>query len=314
MKKIAAALIISAVIISLFFIRVTQQTEAAIKAPILTLYSFLASPTEWQKWRVDLREATQQDSSKITTQKGNGSFTISYQGKPLNVNYAANSFSVSDRLNGKANDYHYTLLSSKLNDTTIVVVSKQVSVIGYLFGNGQDKVLADTHVADLKNFMETDSLRYGFTIYKTRIINSNLIEIRRQVLKKDQFTAVNDILKSLELFIASHHLIREQQPPLAEFRPNGPDSVMVRAGLAVNRSIVPEGEVNVVHMPKGSPFFTIHFNGRFNNRREAYQALNRYFSDHGYQQPVPPYEAYLNDKLPKTDTDKIEMLLNYSTY
>lgn len=313
MKKLVAVILISAVIISLFLIRVTQQTKVVVKAPILTMYTYLASPAQWKKWRADLRRINQQDSTKITVQKDKGKFTLSDAAKPLTVNNTANSFFIDDQLGGGQIDYDFTLLPTKLNDSTSVVVTKTVSLINYLRRFTGLDIFADTHVADLKDFMETDSLRYGIAIYRTRIKYDDVIEIKRQVLAKDQFTAVNDMQKALKLF-AEKHGLKQMVPQLAEFRPHGKDSVAVRAGLIINKPVTPEGEVVVVHMLKGAPFFTARFSGKFNRRSAVYQALNRYFSDHGYQQPIPPYEVYLHDKLPATDTDKVQMLINYSTY
>ena len=67
-------------------------------------------------------------------------------------------------------------------------------------------------------------------------------------------------------------------------------------------------------MPKGGPLYAAKYTGSFNQRKKVYASLHQYFTDHSYQTAILPFESYLDDKLPTSDTDKVNIQLNFSSY
>jgi effector-binding domain-containing protein len=313
MKKIAILLFLLLIILSLFFIPVTQQKEVSVKAPFLTLYGLLISPGQWEKWRPDLRNIADGDSSCISFHKNANSLELDRDGQTLRVRHEGNSLFINDSIGGKVTMYDYTLIPRKIDDSTSVIVTKKTSVIGYLLAKAGRDNFSDTHISDLKKFMETDSLRYGCHIFKTKVPEADLIEMKKEVLTKDQFITAANLLNSLELFIKANRATK-MQPLIAQFLPKGRDSVQVNVGFFINKPVKPENGIAFVTMPKGGPLYTAKFSGRFDRRQKVYQGLHLYFTDHRYQSIILPFETYLDNKLPKSDTDRVNIRVNISAY
>ncbi|MBS1529723.1 MAG: hypothetical protein JSU01_05420 [Bacteroidetes bacterium] len=313
MKKIVLLSLLLLIIGSLFFIPVTQQRNIPVKAPFLTLYTLLISPAQWIKWRPDLQKIAEEDSSRISFQKSTNSFLLTHTGESLRVTYQGNSLFIIDSLGTGIEQYDYTLVPRKIDDSTSVIVTRKTSVIDYILAKAGRDIFAGTHIADLKRFMETDSLRYGCRIFKTKVPEANLIEIKKEVLAKDKFTTAANSLSSLKTFIEANHAA-PMQPVLAQFLPKGKDSMQVNVGFFIDKAVKPGDGVAFVTMPKGGPLYSAKFKGRFNRRDRVYEGLHRYFIDHGYQEVLLPIETYLDNKLPKSDTDKVNIQVNISSY
>jgi len=170
-----------------------------------------------------------------------------------------------------------------------------------------------THIDDFKNFMETDSLRYGFKIFKTGVPESNLIVIRREVLKANKFTEAAKMLATLKQHIKANN-IKQIYPVIAQFLPKGKDSSQVNVGFFIDKEVASNNEIIFTRMPKGGPLFAAKFEGEFSKRGKAYVALNQYFIDYTHQTAILPFETYLDNKLPHSDNDIINIQVNFSTY
>jgi hypothetical protein len=67
-------------------------------------------------------------------------------------------------------------------------------------------------------------------------------------------------------------------------------------------------------MPKGGPLFAAKFSGRFSKRQKIYNALQQYFADRHHQPAILPFETYFDGKLPSSDTDKVNIQVNFTSY
>ena len=311
MKKKAILLLLLLLTLSLFFIPVTQQKDINVKGSFFNVYTSLSLPTQWEQWRSDLRHIAETDSSKISVQKGTNSFSLTSTEKTLNVKYSGNSFLVDDGLSGKSIEYEFAVVPKKDNNSTSVTVLRRTSLISYLLAGGE--LLADTHISDLKIFMETDSLHYGYKIVKTKVPEDNLIEIKKKVLASDKFTSAAGMLASLHRFIAAHNT-KQMQPVIAQFLPKGKDSMQVNVGIFIDKVVKPEKDIAFVTMPKGGPLYSAKFSGKFDKRGKVYESVHRYFADHGYQIAILPFETYLDNKLPVSDTSTVNIRVNFSAY
>ena len=269
-------------------------------------------PANWGKWRSDILQDFAADSSKINIKKDTASFNIQYKNKNLNVGFNENVFNVKDRWNGNSN-YGYAIIPDKdLKKTSVIVVQKTI-LINYLLSKFKSDPFADTHVDDLKKFMETDSLLYGCNIFKDRVPDSYLIEIRKEVISKDKFAEASKMLTTLRQYVKTHN-VRKVQPLIAQFLPKGKDSTQINVGFYIDKEVKDENDVHFARMPKGGPLYSVRYNGQFNKRSKIYMALRQYFIDHLYQQAILPFESYLDDKLPAADTSKVNIRVNFCTY
>jgi len=313
MKKIYIFIILLLLLIIACFIPVSQQKSILIKSSFLNVFDQLQNAENWKKWRPDLRKAAIADSDKIETKTFPGSFIINYKDLALDVKLVEGSFKVSERNDTEDINYDMTVLPGKTSVNSLVAVKKWTSFIKYLADGLKDSILKSTHVTDLKSFMETDSLFYGFNISKTRVPGDNLIEMRKAVLKKDKFVEAAKMKADLQQYMKTNNL-KQIQPLIAQFLQLSKDSDQVNVGFFIDKEIKPYKEIQFVRMPKGGPLYITKFNGKFNKRQKVYTALHQYFTDHSYQRAILPFETYLDDKLPTTDTDKVNIIVNFTSY
>jgi effector-binding domain-containing protein len=161
--------------------------------------------------------------------------------------------------------------------------------------------------------METDSLRYGFKIFKTRVPTAFLIVSAGTVPNSARFAEAAALAARLQKFADDQHL-KKTQPVIAQFNPASKDSTFVKVGFYIDREAKPGGGIQFNRMPVGGPLYGAVFSGKFDKRQRAYNALIQYYTDHSYQSAILPFEMYLDDHLPVSDTDKVLVRVTFSGY
>lgn len=314
MKKKLIAAIIIIVLLAACFIPVTLQQSVTIKSTFFNTYEQFAQANNWKKWRSDLRDTWLSDSSKITTQTTGNTFSINCKELTLQVtNIDGYSFNVDEK-NADGNFYYnYTVTPKKEQDQAQVVASEQKSLIKYLSGLFTGTNLPETHLSDIKRFMENADLYYGFNIRKVHVTDTNIVVLTRTVPAKSQFDEAGKLLITLKQYVADKQL-HQVQPLIAQFLPGRNDSVRLKIGLPVDKKIQTQPPFLFMTMPPGGYFYTTTYNGKFSNKMKAYSALYQYFRDRGMQTPILPFEAYLDNKLPVADTSQVHLRLNFSTF
>ena len=313
MKKIVISFLLILVISAICFIPIAQQKTVIIKSPFLRVYSQLVKADGWENWRPDLRKVLLTDSDKIAIKKDSGSFSINCLDLKLNASIAGNSIYVNEQNNDKTNIYNYIILPGKGLNKTAVTVSKKVTFINYLIRKIKPVSFSDTHIDDLKKFMETDSLYYGCNIFKTKVPEENLIVIRKVVFAKNKFTEAAKMLETLRQYIKTNN-VKKMQPLIAQFISKGKDSTQITVGFFINKEVSSDNSITFMRMPKNGPWYSAKFYGQFRRRQKIYIGIQQYFTNHLYQLAILPFETYLDDKLPISDTDEVKMQINFATY
>jgi len=306
---------LSAVIISAFFIPVSQQKSILIKSSFLNTYSFLNNPVKWEHWRPELRKTIETDSNKISVQTEKDAFRIKDENFEIKIKASGNFFDINERRDAKSINYTYALIpvDDKFLNKTIISSGQKISVISYLTGLAWPTVNSDNHLSELKNFMETDSLLYGFNIIKTAVPESNLIVMRKEVKNQDKFTEAGKMQSALREYVKVNHL-KQVYPVIAQYLPNGADSTQVNVGFYIDKEVPSANGIIFTRMPKGGPLLAAAYKGQFSKRGKAYSALKQYFSNHAYQAALLPFETYLDNKLPGNDNDVINIEVNFPTF
>jgi effector-binding domain-containing protein len=315
MNKKVLLLVLLAVIIAAFFIPVTQQKSVLIKSPFLNTYSFLANPVKWEHWIPELRKTVDADSSKILVQKGNNSFTIKGENTELAVKEQGIFFGIAEKTNNSSSNYIYSLVpvDDKFLNKTIVSVDQTLNPISFLIGKIWPSFNSDNHLSELKTFMETDSLRYGFNIVKTVVPETDLIVTRKTVLNKDRFAEAAKMLTTLQVYVKTNDL-KQMQPLIAQFTPVAKDSTQIKIGFFIDKAVKPGNGIEYDRMPKGGQLYAARFSGKFYKRGEIYSAMKEYINDHAIQTLLLPIETYLDNKLPVNDSDSIHIQLNFPAF
>lgn len=296
----------------LSLIPVDYQTTIPVKGPFLNIYTILSNPQKWEQWLPAFRQLPASDTAKLTVQKDTASFTI--QGPQVGLKVAKNgmTFNIEEQV-PKEYRYSYLIMPLPQGNKTQLIATEKISLWRYLFSQLFSSYQGNTHVNDFKHFVETDSLLYGCRIFKTRVPEGNLIEIRQTVVAKEKFTAAHTMLTTLQQFVKEHQLAR-MQPVIAQFLPKGKDSAQVNVGFFIDRETASVKPVTFVRMPKGGPLYAARFSGKFDQRKKVYDGLQQYFTDHLYQSAILPFETYLDNKLPTSDTSQINIQVNFTTY
>jgi effector-binding domain-containing protein len=313
MKKIYLLISVALLLLIIIFIPISTTENIYIKAPFLNVYRLLNEPANWEKWRPDLRRIAEQDSAAIVVQKKPGYFVIKDKNAIIQVHNSAVIFSVNDYTDGNHVGYSYSVAPGKSTNETLVTVGKNIPLLKRIVGFINPLSFADTHIDQLKRFMEIDSLRYGCKIFKTKVPDANLLVIRKTVLRKDKFPEAAKMLSTIKEYIHRNN-IKQMQPLIAQFLPAGKDSSQVNVGLFIDREVKSQNEITFVRMPKGGPLYAARFHGLFSKRHLVYDGLHQYFTDHLYQSAILPFEMYLDDKLPASDQDVVNIQVNFTTY
>lgn len=313
MKKFIV-LILAVVLLSvIIFIPVSQQKAVIIKSSFFNVYKELANAGSWKKWRPDIRKPDQPDSTRIIERQNRNGFTLSFLTTRLQVSINGYSFGIHEYNADNKLDYSYTVIPGKLPNYTTVVAAESVSLAQYLVHLVSDKPLAETRIDDFKNFMEDADLYYGYKIIRKKVTDTNVVVIRKVVLAKNKFDEAAKTLTALKRFIGAKGL-KQTQPLIAQFFQRSGDSSEVNIGVPINGKVTTQNPVSFMTMPATGSLYTVRFRGKFKDRMSVYAAVQRYFNDRQMPMPLPPFETYLDDKLPQNDSDIINIQINFTTF
>jgi len=315
MRKKVLLLLLLLVLAAACFIPVTLQKSTIIKYSFLNTYSLLAKPLKWEQWRPELRKALNNDSDKIIIQRDSSAFTITYKGLKFIVKPKGNSFDINEQADGKTTDYSFAMVPvpDKFLNKTIVSVEQKTNAINYLAGKLAPSSFLNDRLNELKTYVETDSLLYGFNIFKTGVPESFLIVTQKEVSNGEKFTVAAKLLAALQQFVKTNN-IKQMQPVIAQFNQNLKDSTQVKVGFFINKEVKTGNGIEFNRMPKGGPLYAVRFKGEFSKRGKAYDALKQYFADHSHQLVILPIETYLDNKLPVNDNDTVDIQVNFGTF
>ncbi|MGZ3764302.1 MAG: hypothetical protein ACXVA2_06540 [Mucilaginibacter sp.] len=314
MKKKVILLSFPLIILAACFIPFTQQKNVIVKASFFDSYQQLSKADNWKKWRTDLRKALLADSTKISDKQDTNGFELNYADTKLRVRLVnGNSFSINENNANKESEYSYTVVPQKMSNVTSVIVIEKTNFIKYLANLIDNRSFEGTHIADYKSFMENPDLFYGYKIVKSKVIDTSIVVLKRVVLAKNKFSEAAKSLAILNQYIASKGL-KQTQPLMAQFFPKANDSVQLNIGLPVNGKVTATKPIAFMEMPKSGNLYVVKYHGKFSDRLKVYAAVQKFFNDRTLPMPILPFETYLDNKLPQSDSDTINIQINFTTF
>jgi effector-binding domain-containing protein len=313
MKKKVILLVLLLAILATCFIPFTQQKTITVKSSFFNTYQQLAKAENWKKWRVDLRNESAADSNKISAEQDTNRFKLKGTNIELQVRVNGYSFEIYEDDSNKEFNYSYTVVPEKIPNATSIIVAEKTNVLKYLLEKVTKKSFSETHIDDFSHFMGNPDLYYGYKIIKRKVTDTNMVVLNKVVLSKDKFIEVAKTLVTLKQYLASKN-IQQSQPLIAQFIKKANDSVLVNVGLPISKKIIPNKPIAFMGMPEHANLYTVRFHGKFKERTKAYNAVQRYFSDRNMFLPILPFETYLDNKLPKNDSDIVNIQINFATF
>lgn len=103
-------------------------------------------------------------------------------------------------------------------------------------------------------------------------------------------------------------------PPFARYHLLGAGRFQIEAGFPALRPIADGAEVTAATLPGGPVAHTVHV-GPYDAMEPAYEALEAWIRDHGYEANGDPWEVYLSDPIAEPDpaTWRTEVYAPYRT-
>ncbi|MDN3550457.1 GyrI-like domain-containing protein [Mucilaginibacter aquaedulcis] len=231
-------------------------------------------------------------------------------GKDFNITaISANVFSAATICGPMSYNCFYTVAPGIKNNYAIIAIDAPTNVFKWLISQVQPSVKPDALVLNLKAFMENARIYYGFNIIE-KDVAENYIAVKKETVPiQNKFPEINRAVKDLNSFIAQNNA-KAIHPLSCSYYPHQADSVQVLVGIPVNKQIQPTANITCMRMP-GGKMLVGDFNGKYSDRQKLYNAMEKYIQDHSLSKQIAPFERYLDNRIPASDTDSVNMQINY---
>ncbi|HEU5054153.1 MAG TPA: hypothetical protein VFT78_13630 [Hanamia sp.] len=193
-------------------------------------------------------------------------------------------------------------------DYTNILTTTRVNILAYLFLR-HDNTRAFSTASDLKAFIENPMTYYGYSLTIEKTIDT-VVVVKDIVTEAANWRpALSSIYSKLLIFINSNHL-KVMQPKIVSFKPISKDSLEIRAGIPVNKVAGETSDIKFLKMPKGD-MLVGEYVGPYNKRNSLSSAMEKYMSNHSLNEVAVPYEKFLNNEIPATDTSEVSIKMYY---
>ncbi len=309
--------VISIIIIALitsFFVPVKQSNEIPIEANFYNVLEQLNYPSNWKKWQPFLQKARNKDSAdcRIKNDVAKSAFSITI---PEHLFYVKKTtpltFEVQEKTKNNLSVYGITVVSTTLPNKTNIVTTQMITLFNYIFGNNK-KNAANITANNLKAFLENPTAYYGYALSIKSVVDTNVVVTKKIVATKDRQHELTGMYDNLTEFIHANKLT-VMQPKIASFKTASKDSTEIMAGIPVNKTAPSKGEIQCLKMPKGR-MLVGEYEGIYSKRASLWNAMEKYIRDHMMVSVAVPYEKYLNDSIPATDTSIVMLRMYYPVF
>jgi effector-binding domain-containing protein len=313
MKKNVIIILLVLVVFVIFFLPFKQQQTINIHTNYFIAFQQLQKPENWKNWQPDLYKAWKKDSSQVKIVKKSKGFSIEAPEITFNVNTAEGfAFKVDKKNGGKNSTYTYVAIPNNRNGSALILVITRSNLFQSAC-NFFSKNLNKSDIFYLKNYLEDTRLFYGFEIKNITVTDSNVVVMKKVVAAKNKLNEIAQIQLALKDFIQKHQL-KEVQPVIADIRDAGHDSIRIMIGIPVDKRSVSAGKVEFMYIPRGGRMLTGIYTGKYGGRQRLYAAMKSYLTDHNLATPEDPYEKYLDNKIPVSDTSMVRLQVNFPIY
>ena len=305
-----AILIIGLGIIS--FYPVTQNSTVEIDATFDNTVLQVMHVENWKNWFPEIKEAYRKNplSYRMETDSSKKVFTILIPGRKFIIHAISPvSYKVNEIRDDLENNFAFTLFPVSTHSISLHLVEKR-PLLGKLMGGDNRPV---SPLAGLKSYLEDPKQLYGYDIEVSKIRDPLIASLHFITRKKDLFEDIKNSYLSLTRYVAENHLVKMGHLSIS-YAPGRQDSLSVTVGIPVNLHGAPDNRIKCLTLPVGGKVLTGIYTGKFSQRDKVYDAMSRYLTDHTFAIPAESFERYLNDSIPRSDSDVIRIELNYPIY
>lgn len=307
---VVASLLIVFLIVGLF-IPVREKQEIKIEANFFNVLEQLNSPDNWKNWQVSLKDSDTMALSSIHIRVDSLSdrFFIESADHSFYVQKLSPvSFEIKEINNKDTLFYNIYVLSTIFPKHTTVVTTTRVNLLNYLFPR-PGRTRAFSTATQLKYFMENPTAYYGYTFKIENTIDTVVVVKETIVAKRNWRKELSLVYKSLDSFIDRNRL-KIMQPKIVSFKSISNDTIKIRAGIPVNHVVPGTNNIECLKMPKGH-ILVGQYKGAYYKRSSLSSAMKKYIQNNSLDIIAVPYEKFLNDSIPETDTSVVSIKMYY---
>lgn len=313
MKKSVAVVLIIIIFSIISFFPITQNSTIDISATFDNTLLQIVHVENWKNWYPEIKEAYKLNPAGYSFKRDSSKKidTISIPGKKFIIHtLTPMSYEISEVGNHLENNFAFTVFpGGTKNKMKIYLVNKSL-LIFTLFNINK---ASENALNGFRNYMETPEEFYGFDIkmaeIRDPIIASRVIKIK----DKDIFNKIQISLMELMNYLNTNKLIKTGHFSISYIPLQG-DSLQITVGIPVDKIATPVDGISCLSLPAKGKVLVGNYEGKFSDRRQIYNAMTKYLTDHDLSIPAESFERYLNDSIPTSDSSKIRMELNYPVY
>lgn len=296
------------IVIIFAFIPFEKQSNVNIKAPFYDVCQQLLKVDNWKKWQPDIQKNAI-STAIISVKTINSGFLIIIPQQTFTVKHTSvNVYNVNRTIHYINYQYYYNVIPDLSNTNTTIIVNYKINAFKWLIA----KLFISSNlnlVVDLKRFMENPMLYYGFNIYEKQVPEIHLLVKSKIVLVKDRYTKMKSLVMDIQAYAQKNNLVIGK-PVTAEYINRRPDSLQIVIGIPVDQKIKTTNNISYMHFPSGKVVIGI-YKGKYSDRQKIYSGMEKYIQDHALQKQVLPLEKYIDNKLPRSDTDMVNIQVYY---
>lgn len=310
MKKIFLVIGLIIVVI-LFSIPVTVNKSTQITTDIYKIALHLQDPKNWIQWNKDIKDVYEENSAKVNIKQDVAAnrFIIQIPNRDFQVE-RVNSLAYKIKETTPKHSSTYILNIIPVNENLVrVVVEKQISLLYYFF-HFLKPSSEEVSVNNLKLFLEAPNSFYGFNVEIKKVVNSVFATKRFKVKSKEVFTSLPPSFAKVEQYIANNKLSIVDKKAVSYSIINR-DSAQIMVGIPVNTSAAPRDSITCLILPKQSRIVAAYYEGKFANRQDVYNAVDKYILEHNLHKASLPFEEYVDNVLPASESAQVKFILHY---
>ena len=313
MKKGVVVILIIIIVSIVCFFPVTQNSTINISATFDNTILQIVHPDNWKNWYPEIKKAYKINPADYSLKKNDTQKidTISIPGEKFIIHaISPMSYNVTETGKHLENNYAFTVFpGDSKNDMKIYLVNK-TPLIFSLFNKTRP---GESALTAFKTYMETPEEFYGFDIKMSQIRDPIIASKVTKILNKEVFVKIANARDELMNYLTKNNLQKTGHISVS-YIPLLHDSMQITVGVPVNKIAAASNGIECLSLPAGGRVLVANYEGKFSGRKKAYQAMTKYLTDHTLSIPAESFERYLNDSLPSSDSDLIQIEVNYPVY
>jgi effector-binding domain-containing protein len=314
MKK---GVVISLVIVMLLFITsilpITQDSTIPISATFDNTLPQIMQVKQWRNWYPEINESYKNNPSdyRLEADAGKKNYTINVPGRQFIIHAISPvSYQVSEVGNKWGGSFAFTAFPGDSPGKMNIYLVRKTSLLFTLLHRNE---AGERAINGLKSFLENPMSFYGYEIEMSQIRDPIIASLVVRTNRKDIFLKIRDACGDLDKYIKTNDLMKTG-PTSISYIPLSGDSIQLTVGFPINKLSVPGKNIKCLSLPAKGRVLVGIYEGKFSERNKIYVAMSKYLENHTLAPPAGPFERYLNDSIPSSESSIVKIELNYPVY